>query len=397
MKHLYKHLAFLVILFFSAGCLQLQQKELNNLISDICQKYAPDNRIAFFNVQVKKNGQIAVDGETDIISAYNELDSILKTDHPKVEFNVNLLPSKSLGEHTWGIITVSVACLRPVPGNSAELITQALLGTPVKILKRESNWYLIQTPDSYLGWTKEGSLSLITEDEMHRYNHSERIIFTGMAGFCYRSPDENSQPVSDLVLGNILEATDVSSGFCKVKFPDGRTGFVKSNECLPIDKWKESFTHSPKKILETAMKFLGLPYLWGGTSSKAVDCSGFTKTVFFMNGIILQRDASQQVLFGDLVNTSEGYEKLAPADLLFFGTHGTDSTKESVTHVGIYIGNGEIIHSPSSSSRVKINSLIAGSENYSSYLDTIFIRARRILTCVGNPGIEPVFENDFYH
>ena len=150
---------------------------------------------------------------------------------------------------------------------------------------------------------------------------------------------------------------------------------------------------NPENIIETAMKFLGLPYLWGGTSSKAVDCSGFTKTVFFMNGIILQRDASQQVLYGDLVNTSEGYGNLEPADLLFFGTHETDSTEERITHVGIYIGDGEIIHS---SGRVRINSLLPGKENYSSYLDSIFIKARRILTRVGEPGIEPVFESEFY-
>lgn len=112
-----------------------------------------------------------------------------------------------------------------------------------------------------------------------------------------------------------------------------------------------------------------------------------------MNGIILQRDASQQVLYGELVNTSEGYDNLEPADLLFFGTHETDSTKERVTHVGIYIGDGEIIHA---SGRVKINSMIPGKKNYSSHLDSIFIRARRILTCVGEPGIEPVFSNAFY-
>lgn len=392
MKYLPQLAALIIILLFT-GCNQIQQKELNDLISDIRQKYAPDSRVALFDIHVKENGQLTVEGETNVISAYNELDSTLKTDYPKVEFRVSLLPSESLGEYTWGIITLSVVNLRPVPGHGAELITQALLGTPVKILKKENNWYLIQTPDSYLGWTTESGISLFTEDEIRQFNKSERIIYAGMTGSCYQLPDEKSQPVSDLVLGNILEIDEINAGFYKVKFPDGRTGYVNKYQCLPLAKWKESFTYSPEKILETAMPFLGLPYLWGGISSKTLDCSGFTKTVFFMNGIILQRDASQQVLYGDLVNTSGGYENLEPADLLFFGTHETDSTKERVTHVGIYIGNGEIIHS---SGRVKINSLIPGSENYSSYLDSIFIRARRILTCVGDPGIEPVFSNEFY-
>jgi len=112
-----------------------------------------------------------------------------------------------------------------------------------------------------------------------------------------------------------------------------------------------------------------------------------------MNGIILQRDASQQVLYGYPVDASDGYKNLEPADLLFFGVHETDSTSERVTHVGIYIGNGEIIHS---SGMVKINSLIPGTENYNGDLNASFIGARRILTCVGEPGIVPVFSNELY-
>ncbi len=392
MKYLLQIFLLVIALLFT-GCNQIQQKDINDLISETRHKYAPDSRIAFFDIHINENGQLTVEGETNIIGAFHELDSIFKTGYPKVVFNVSLLPSESLGNHTWGIITLSVANLRPTPGHSAELITQALLGTPVKVLKKESNWYLIQTPDSYLGWTTESGISLFTEDEIRQYNHSERIIYTGMTGSCYQLPDEKSQPVSDLILGNILETAGESPGFCKVKFPDGRTGYVNKNQCLPLNKWKESFTYSPEKILQTAMPFLGLPYLWGGISSKTLDCSGLTKTVFFMNGIILQRDASQQVLYGNLVKTSNGYANLEPADLLFFGTHKTDSTKERVTHVGIYIGNGEFIHS---SGLVKINSLVPGKENYNSYLDSIFIRARRILTCVGEPGIEPVFLSDFY-
>jgi len=394
MKYLLQTLSFLVVVLLSAGCSQIQQKELNDIISQIRQKHAPDSRVALFDIYVNENGQLAVEGETNIISAFNELDSILKTGYPKVAFRIDLLPSESLGDYTWGIITVSVANIRPTPRHSAELITQALLGTPVKVLKKENNWYLIQTPDSYIGWITESSISLFTEDEIHQYNDKERIIFAGMTGSCYLLPDEKSQPVSDLVLGIILEITDAKSGFYKVKFPDGRTGYVTKNQCMLLNEWKESLTYSPEKILETAMPFLGLPYLWGGISSKTPDCSGLTKTVFFMNGIILQRDASQQVLYGDLVDVADGYKNLEPADLLFFGQHETDSTRERVTHVGIYIGNGEIIHS---SGLVKINSLVPGKENYSSYLDSIFIRARRIVTCVGDPGIEPVFSNDFYN
>jgi cell wall-associated NlpC family hydrolase len=384
--------AFIFILPFT-GCKNRYEKKINNVLSRIEDKYAPDKRVALFEVKFITGDSPEVIGETSLADAFDELDSILKTDFPEIECKVDLLPSESLDSLIYGLITVSVANLRPIPRHSAELITQGILGTPVHILKKENNWYLIQTPDSYLGWTTESSVSLCTENELKNYNHSDRIIYTDLTGTCYTLPDEDSRPVSDMVAGSILKAIERNEGFWQVQFPDGRTGFVNSDHCQLLQKWQESLNSDQEKIVETAIRFLGLPYLWGGTSSKGVDCSGFTKTVYFMNGIILQRDASQQVLYGDPVDASESYIHLEPADLLFFGVHETDSTREKVTHVGIYIGNGEIIHS---SGLVRINSLIPGTENYNDNLNTIFIRARRILTCVGKPGIEPVFSNTLY-
>jgi len=393
---------FLLLLCFSiciqilSGCKNSYQREITDELSRIKEQYAPDTRTTLFDVKINQDGQLTVEGETNLADAFNELDSILKVKYPKVDFRVKLLPSKSLDSLIRGITTVSVANLRPTPRHSAELVTQAILGTPVKVLKKEANWYLIQTPDSYLGWTAVGGITLCTEKGLSNYNQSERIIFTDLTGTCYSLPDKNSRPVSDIVAGSILETTGLKMGFLEVQFPDGRGGYIPQDQCMLLAEWRELFPAGQETIVKTALKFLGLPYLWGGTSSKGVDCSGFTKTVYFMNGIILQRDASQQALYGELVGNHDNMDKLEPGDLLFFGIHETDSTAEKVTHVGICIGNGEIIHSSSGAGFVKINSLVPGRDNYNGYLDSIFIRTRRILTCVGQPGIEPVFSNELY-
>lgn len=390
------------------GCENTYEKKVNKILSEIEKEYCPDGRIALFDVTFVKKKPPKITGETNLVNAFNELDSTLKTDFPEIEFKVDLLPSESLDSSVYALITISVANLRSSPRHSAELITQVILGSPVRILKKEENWYLIQTPDSYLGWTTESSISQCTENELKNYNHSDRIIFTDLNGTCYAQPERNSIPVSDMVAGSILQKTDENLTFWKVRFPDGRSGFVDKNQCKHFGEWNQSCIQNHqsvsqdeesdfnKVITTTAMRFIGLPYLWGGTSSKGLDCSGFTKTVYFLNGIILQRDASQQVLYGDPVDASAGYENLEPADLLFFGDHKTDSTIERVTHVGIYIGNGEIIHSSSGASRVKINSLFPGTENYNDDLNSSFICARRILTCIGEPGIEPVLSHELY-
>ena len=98
-------------------------------------------------------------------------------------------------------------------------------------------------------------------------------------------------------------------------------------------------------------KFIGVPYLWGGTSSKGFDCSGFTKTVYLMNGIIIPRDASQQVNEGLLVDADRNWDKLQEGDLMFFGYY--KNGKRRIDHVAIWIGNGKFIQA---SKNVRINS-----------------------------------------
>ena len=134
-------------------------------------------------------------------------------------------------------------------------------------------------------------------------------------------------------------------------------------------------TDTPETILATARRFFGVPYFWGGTSAKGMDCSGFTKTVFFLNGVLLPRDASQQVFVGEPVDTTGGID-LRPGDLLFFGFRATAERKERVTHVGISLGGKRFIHA---STDVRVNSLAPADTDYSQHREQMFLRARRII------------------
>ena len=116
--------------------------------------------------------------------------------------------------------------------------------------------------------------------------------------------------------------------------------------------------------------------MWGGTSTKGVDCSGFTKTVYFMNGMIIPRDASQQIHEGTLVDDSKEFDKLVPGDLLFFGRKATETSPERVIHVGMWIGNNEFIHS---AGNVHISSMDKNAENFDEYNYNRYLRTKRIL------------------
>jgi hypothetical protein len=233
----------------------------------------------------------------------------------------------------------------------------------------------------------------MSEEEFNSWNTSSKIIYLNEYGFSFSKPDVNSQHVSDLVAGNLLRLIGEEGNFYKVNYPDGREAFIKKDEAKLFDNWYKDIHPTGETILNTAYRFIGIPYLWGGTSTKGMDCSGFTKTVYFLNGIILSRDASQQVNTGQLVDTKDGWQNLQPGDLLFFGTKAKENRKERITHVAIYIGDGDFIHS---SGRVRINSLNKNKSYYSNYRDNMFIRAKRILTSVGKNEINRILDNSFY-
>ncbi|MGE5401436.1 MAG: NlpC/P60 family protein [Ignavibacteriales bacterium] len=366
--------------------------EINNLIDKVKQQYAPDKRTAVFNVTAAdENGTVSLKGETNLPQAKENLLAELNKANKNVKDGIALLPAKELNGKTFGIIDLSVANIRTNHEHSAEMATQGLLGTPVNVLKKEDGWYLIQTPDDYIAWVDGDGVTTMTKQDYDEWNKAEKVIYTAFYGFSFTAPDINSEHVSDLVKGDILKLAGKENGFVKAEYPDKRIAFIPEAECQQFDEWLNSREPNAANLIKTGRSLMGVPYLWGGTSAKGVDCSGFTKTIYFLNGVILPRDASQQVYSGDPVDTKEGFDKLQPGDLLFFGTRATDTKKEKATHVGMYIGNGEFIHS---SGRVRINSLDKTKDNFSSYRFSSFLRARRVLTSLDKNGIILIKSNN---
>jgi len=107
-----------------------------------------------------------------------------------------------------------------------------------------------------------------------------------------------------------------------------------------------------------------------------MDCSGFTKTIYFLNGMVIPRDASQQVHTGKSIDSVQEFDNLEKGDLLFFGRKATDSTAERVVHVGMWIGNNEFIHA---SNMVRISSMDPDAENFDEWNRNRYLRTKRIL------------------
>ncbi len=370
---------WIALLLTLTGCI-VEKEEKNPLESQITAirtAFAPDKRVALFNVAASKKGKTYVlRGESDLPEAVAALREQLSAKGIDFADSVQLLPAAGLGGRTKGVIKISVANLRSKPAHSSELATQATLGTPVKVLKKENGWYYIQTPDRYLSWVDAGGVELMDVATASAWRETEKIIFTSTYGQSYARPDGDAQTVSDLVAGNILEVLGEEGSFFRVRYPDGRQAYVSMEDSESYHNWLEALDPTGESLVSTSKTLMGLPYLWGGTSPKGVDCSGFTKTVFFLNGMVIPRDASQQVHTGKPIDSVQNFESLERGDLLFFGRKATDSTREKVVHVGMWIGNNEFIHS---SGQVRISSMDREAENFDAFNRNRYLRSKRLL------------------
>ncbi len=368
---------FFFLWIFSMHNLMAQENDLDNIIKGVQNKYAPDRRVEVFQVDAQlKVDSLILRGETTSKEGYLELLSELKSSHTTIIDSVRLLPDAKLGEKTEGLIYNSVGTIRYAPRYGSELVTQTSMGTPVKILEERGGWRRIQTPDKYIGWIN-GSVKPVTTDEINSYLKEPKLVITSVNAVSYEKADENSIPVSDLTIGNILVFKGESSGFYEVVYPDGREAYVKLDDAKKVSDWFDNIKLTGESIVENAYRFKGIPYLWGGTSSKGLDCSGFTKTVYLMHGINLPRDASQQVHKGELVDETGDFSKLLPGDLLFFGTKANaDNPNERVVHVGIYIGNNHFIHA---SDYVRVNSLDPSDTLYDKFNANRYLRTKRYI------------------
>lgn len=322
----------------------------------------------------------------------------------------------TLSATQWAFVSVSVTDMKKAPDYQSETVSQAILGTPVQVTATEGYWYSIVTPDGYKGWTTKMNIVLVDESEYEAWKVSTRMIVTDYHLVIRKDHSEDAEVIGDCVMGSVLRfdgywkegaafeqgdpykvrATEevMRTGWCAVILPDGRKGYVPGTSVYDFERWmmdKEGVTGD--EIVECAMQFKGFPYLWGGLSPKGFDCSGLVRMCYFMNGIILPRDACDQINEGMILDVKSLPEGFRPGDLLFFGTPAKSFRRPAkVTHVGIYMSEGNMIHS---SLVVRTNSLLPGRKD--SYTSKKIVGAVRILGAdKDGDGIVPVLQHPWY-
>jgi len=354
---------------------------IDELLKELKAAMAPDKRVAIWDVNASMaddvmilEGTVGYNEQKDAISEQLWQRGINHIN------NIKVLTDSIPANQSWALVKLSIATLRCDPKHSGEVATQALMGMPLRVIEQAGEWYRVQCPDNYIAYVPESSLKFMSKPELDAWKATERYIVTVYDDQLVTEP-KGDETVSDLVLGDILNFVKKKGKWIQLATPDGRTGWIESSNVEKFDKWAKQKLDL-KKIEKTARRMMGSSYLWGGTSTKVTDCSGLVKVSYFSNGIILQRDASQQALTGQKI---ADWHDAKLCDLLFFGNSETGR----VTHVGLYLRDGKYIHC---SGQVKINDLNPDAPDYLYSPLSI----SRIDGQIGTKGIIYVRDHEWY-
>jgi cell wall-associated NlpC family hydrolase len=218
----------------------------------------------------------------------------------------------------------------------SDVVSQALYGTAVRLIEEHAGWARVETPDRYIGWIPEEWVRPLGESEAPYASQGRVAQISSLFSNVYQEPDVTKhQPLLTLPfearLEVVAEPEEHSRRWLQVRLADGRLAWMQRGDA--------GFDTAPLPVaalVEFSKRFLGLPYLWGGSSTFGYDCSGFAQMLCRRRGVLIPRDAGPQARWEGMAAVER--PDLQPGDFVYFG-----SSLEKITHTGMYLGGGEFI------------------------------------------------------
>ncbi|MFO7915540.1 MAG: C40 family peptidase [Candidatus Krumholzibacteriales bacterium] len=225
--------------------------------------------------------------------------------------------------------------IRKGPSSGSELLTQALMGEELRAYRRDNGWYLVRMADGYCGWVADRGVLSVSRRHIEEYGMKVNKMVVSNTARIYSEPAHHSLCMEEMVAGSRIAADDNGGGsFLRVTLPSGDEGFMDRSATAGAGPPVET---GPAGVLRRAAGFMGVPYLWGGATSRGFDCSGLVKRVFDMEGVILPRDSDLQAESGEEIDPEDAVRN-RPGALIFF------SGGKGINHVAISAGRGNFIH-----------------------------------------------------
>jgi cell wall-associated NlpC family hydrolase len=309
-------------------------------MTNILEDYAKtiDSRTSLFDVQI--------DSETDetITLSGRVLDKAQLDELPRL-FPDRKLDTASIRilnteTHAQVHVTTNLTGLYERPTFGMPLSSELYFGTDLEILEEDGNWVFIRQPDRYLGWAYRRYLG---EGTAPTATH----LVLAPAIELREGPDQASGVVTRLVSGTGVGVVEKRGDWSLVRA--NREGWIPSSSLRVLRDIPEEIEEKRELMVTDAMRMIGVPYLWGGTSGNGIDCSGFARLLHRWVGMDIPRDADMQ---HDAAKPVEPPYEIG--DLFFFGE---GDSERNITHVGMSLGGWRMIHSSRGNNGVYVDDL----------------------------------------
>ena len=292
-------------------------------------------------------------------------------DYIKVSSGSTSQPSTSTTKAT---VTADSLNVRSGAGTSYSVITKLSKGTVVDVLESASNgWKKIKTSGGTTGWVSGEYLTTGSAGNSSTNNSTSQTSYKATVNTdslnMRKGAGTSYSVITKLSKGTVVDVLEsASNGWKKIKTSNGTTGWVSGSYLANgvVEQPSTPSTNKVQAVIDLTHKQLGKPYVWGAEGPNSFDCSGLIYYVYKnAAGITLPRTSSAQYSAGVAVSRSN----LKAGDLIFSSTDGTGN----ITHVAIYVGDGQMIHAPRNGKNVEKVSI------NNSYWNKAYVGARRVL------------------